>query len=944
MSKSSPTYTSLHYIIVAVVLLIMAACSGVSQDSTYSSADRKQIDSVLNTVSDTVGLNRCLKDYVASGNKLGEAMTLRRKGRAYRTQNLFAKAIEIHREGLAVADSIGDTLEIVNALNEISNNYRRLGAMYKASSSLSLSLSYCQQWADTSRTAEKCRLVTLTNMGLIFYTVGNYKAASDFYHRALAGEERLNNRYGISVNLVDIGVVMRAEGRRDSAWVYFKRAMEQKQLMEDQVGVSLCHVRFGELYEDEGQYDEAIKEYEQAYLMLVHHNDRWLYLEPCIALAQVYWKRQMTATALEYLQEALQTASDIHSTQHLARIYNLYYEIYHKAGNSEKALKAFVTYKELSDSILNLKQLGDIQNVQVEDLISENSRKLATMRHDMERMHNRQIRTWIGGIVIFAGLCGVVAFIAYLLRVRTRSLEELNDLRAMRTNFYSNISHELRTPITIIQSASESIGQRTTDSATKNDADKVHSASKELMKIIDQIIDITQVNDTAINENRWCHDDVLAYVRMMADGLRYEAAKRQIRIMVQSKRNHIDADFVPDYLDRILLNLLLNSLKFAFEKTDIYLNVSQIRGKLRIEVKDRGPGIPTAAMKSLFNPFSMSQQSQHDVGADLQLTLIRSSVKAMGGDIKVKSKLKQGTTFIVTLPLKHGEAAYPRLSEMNKVRDWVAEEAQVKTADAEVAENTGKPSVLIVEPSEDVAQYEAAQLKGDYQIYFASNGEHALMKTNELIPDLIITAVVMPTMDGFAFCKAVRSQEATCHIPIIMSSAKATTSDRLHGLQAGADDYIFKPFRADELRLRVTQLLAQRRLLRKKFAAEQGPAKPTQEAEAKSQKPDFLAELEQYVNEHIESGDIDLTQVAAHFGVTRPTLTRKVKQLTGLTTSAYIAERRVKKACQLLQTTNQSVAQVAAACGFSDTAYFILVFKRIMNKTPKQYKTEWASL
>lgn len=241
-----------------------------------------------------------------------------------------------------------------------------------------------------------------------------------------------------------------------------------------------------------------------------------------------------------------------------------------------------------------------------------------------------------------------------------------------------------------------------------------------------------------------------------------------------------------------------------------------------------------------------------------------------------------------------------------------------------------------------MARYVADQLKNHYKVFFASNGEDGLHKIRIAAPDLIITDGVLPVMDGYQLCEGVRAQAATCHIPIVMVSSDSSVQGRMKGFQAGADAYLLKPFRADELLGRVSLLLRQRRMLRDKYAGSVPVVDDADgQAETTDRTPDFIDEVQQYVDSRIGEGDVDLADLAARFGVTRATFTRKVKQHTGLTSAAYITSRRIRKACELLQTADMTVAQVAEACGYSDTAYFIMVFRKSMNKTPKQYKDEW---
>ena len=936
-------YLPIYYLSVVLGLLLLAGCSDKKTVPIYNTPEYKQIERKLNAVADTTDLKHWLQVYRQSGNRMGESIVLRRLGRAYRVDNQFGRAILTHKQGLAVADSICDTMEIVNTLNEMGTNYRRLGAMYLATSSMTLGLGYCQQWSDTTAEAFKSQLKILNGLGKIYFTIRNYKVADHYFRRSLAGEIKLGSAYGMGLNYSDIGRVFRAQNNLDSAQYYFQKSMEQKQLLNDEVGMALIHIEYGGLYEDRGDYAQATAEYDKAYITLMAHSDRYLRLWSCIALARVYIKRQMTATAIEYLEEAKMTADEINSPGDRSQIALLYYQIYRKSGNTAKALAAYVDYKNWNDTVMNLEKLGDIQNVQIDELMADNTRKLSYVRKDMERMRKQQESGWLVFTVITITMIVLLAFFYYLLRIRIRTLTAYREFRDARVRFFANISHELRTPVTIIQSAGNSIESQTDNQQIRDEVSQLQEASHRLLHLIDSVVDITNISIKPVDEAPWCHDDIVGYVRMLVEAYRHEAEKRQIRLVVTSKRNKIEADFVPDFVDKILGNLLTDMLHFAYNQSDLYISMSVEKRMLRLELKDRGQGMSPEVVKDLLKPYDSKNTSEIYMHVGLNLQAVQAAIKAMGGDIKVKSKQGEYAQFIVTIPLRHGDHDYPRLTEQKTLHTPAA----LSPADADMppvveADADNKPRILIVEESAQVARYVADQLKNHYKVFFASNGEDGLHKISIAAPDLIITDGVLPVVDGYQLCEGVRAQAATCHIPIVMVSSDSSVQGRMKGFQAGADAYLLKPFRADELLVRVSLLLRQRRMLRDKYAGSVPVVDDADgQAETTDRTPDFIDEVQQYVDSRIGEGDVDLADLAARFGVTRATFTRKVKQHTGLTSAAYITSRRIRKACELLQTADMTVAQVAEACGYSDTAYFIMVFRKSMNKTPKQYKDEW---
>ena len=250
--------------------------------------------------------------------------------------------------------------------------------------------------------------------------------------------------------------------------------------------------------------------------------------------------------------------------------------------------------------------------------------------------------------------------------------------------------------------------------------------------------------------------------------------------------------------------------------------------------------------------------------------------------------------------------------------------------------NADVPRILIVEDTPDVARWQMRQLDPDYGFYFAADGEEGMKKALEIVPDLIITDVMMPVVDGYELCRRVRSSELLCHIPIIMVTAKATVEDKIHGLEAGADAYIEKPFHPDELSVRVSKLLEQRAMLRRKFTDESEDEVANQEMSVSDKA--FVERLSSVIHELITQGKLDYDELAASFFVGKTQLNRKIKAITGYTTREYILQIRISMAKQLLVKTDFPIGEIASRVGVDDVAYFSAVFRKATGKSPSSFR------
>ena len=925
-----------------LVCLMVGSCQQKEGAHTYSADEKRLIDSTIESQQDTTALKQLLTTYKQEDNVLGAVRTMRKLGRIYRNASLFKQSLAMHSEEYMAAKSLNDTIEIVQSLNNIGTVFRRISSLEQASKYHFRALEYCLASTDTSSVMQKNTVVSLNGLGNVYLSVNNYRLARDCFQRALDGETKLGSLLGQAINYANIGSILQKLGNTDSAWLYYRRSMECNMQLDNQTGISLCHTYYGGLYEEAGKYDKAIEEYEIAYLMMSESTDRWHYLESCIALARANLKSKVTGTAIEFLKEAKMTAEEIGSPEHLVQIYELYYQIYLKEGNYRQALASYIDHKRWGDSIANINKLNEIENQHIAFVHKRNQTRMSKVEESLENERKNRTQSTLIFFIVMIVLLSLIVFFFLLLQVRIRHQAELKELQETRERFFTNITHEFRTPLTIIQAAGENIAKNRKEPDTQDDVRNIMNASKNLLALINQLLDIAKLNSGKALEPQWRHDDVVGFLRNIAESYMYLARKRGISIRIATKHNRIDMDFVPDYMRKIFNNLLSNSIKFGYPDTELLISIAIIKGKVRLEVKDEGLGMTPTQLQHAFEPFYQAEGDSTHIGTGVGLSVTRMAVEAMQGSIKAYSRYKETTTFVIVLPMKYGNKEWPSLAEVpEQVSAEQRPEKDLAPQDSDATDEE-KTRILIVEDSMEVALYEADQLKGDYLIFYATNGKEGLEKATALVPDMIITDVMMPVMDGYELCKAVREHPLLNHIPVIMVTAKVTREDRLHGLELGVDAYIEKPFNADELNAQVKQLLEQRRMLLDKFGPSADGA--PQENGAEDDKA-FVKQFETIVdNLMAEHTAIDLNTIATQMGVNRTQLNRKMKAITGMTSTSYLQALRMSTAKLLLTTTELSVAEVAAQCGITDVAYFSQLFKKATGKTPKQFRDGWTRL
>ena len=403
-------------------------------------------------------------------------------------------------------------------------------------------------------------------------------------------------------------------------------------------------------------------------------------------------------------------------------------------------------------------------------------------------------------------------------------------------------------------------------------------------------------------------------------------------------------DFVPDYLHKILQNLIANSVKYSHRDSEIRITTEVTGGKFILCVTDRGIGMTPEQKSHIFKSFYQAKEEGIDSsGSGIGLPLAKLLIDSIGGSIEAFSLENEGTTFVVKFPLKHGSEPHESVGkdEWRELTMVIPENEERLPDDSQ--DNVDAVRILIIEDSAAVARYMSLQLNSSYQFYFASNGEEGLEKAQELVPDLIITDILMPGIDGLELCRMIRSSELLHHIPVVMVTAKATHEDMLKGLEAGAEAYLEKPFRSDELNLRVDKILEQRKILREKYTHALEKAEIGETPEIANGDRAFMTNFVNAAMARIKESKVDLNALSADLGLSRTQLNRKVKAISGMTTTAYIVNLRIRLAKKLLRDgENLPVNEISFLCGIDDVPYFITMFKKATGMTPTQYRRRWG--
>ncbi len=586
--------------------------------------------------------------------------------------------------------------------------------------------------------------------------------------------------------------------------------------------------------------------------------------------------------------------------------------------------------------------------------------------------------------LIYLLVVGSIAYAFYhfqlgrkLAKAENHRLRELDDFK---TQFFANITHEFRTPLTVILGTSQELitnSQQWVRQDQRVAAEKkislIKRSGENLLRLINQILDLAKLESNSIKMN-YIQGDVLAYFNYIAESLHSLANTQNVLVRVESQEASLMMDYDPDRLLYIIHNLLSNAIKFTPSGGRVtlqanFLTPSQNAGNgkmLKLEVIDTGVGIPPEDLPKVFDRFYQAKNQQQILtgGSGIGLALTKELVKAMEGEIFVESQPGKRTTFTVLLPVRNiapmGEMVKPFLNTSISLDENLAIKGGASNdekLDAELVEEhsasqssafqkhsvaSKRPVLLLIEDNPDVVEYLIACLRKNYRLLFAYNGQSGIELGLEQVPDIIISDVMMPEKDGFEVVEALKNDERTSHIPIVLLTAKAEIESRIAGLRRGADVYLSKPFHQEELDVTLEKLLENRHRLQKKYSHFSTPQQDTPlPSEVEKQEDAFMRRLKSFFETKLSFPDLSLEDTCQEMGMGRTNLNRKVQALTNKSAMQILRELRLHKAKELLTTTDMNISEVASEVGFRDPKYFSRVFSEAFGYPPSKVKSKF---
>ena len=560
------------------------------------------------------------------------------------------------------------------------------------------------------------------------------------------------------------------------------------------------------------------------------------------------------------------------------------------------------------------------------------------------------------------------------LRLKEQS-EKLKEMDQLKSRFFANISHEFRTPLTLIMSPLEQMFSENRDKEQKKKLKMMLRSSQRLLTLINQLLDLSRFDSGKVKLQA-ARQNIIPFLKGTVASFHLVAIEQQLELMFYTEEEEIQLYFDAPKMEEVMYNLLINAIKFTPPggKITVSVTVEKIQhdnskesvGYVNISVQDTGFGISQEQLAHIFDRFYQAEglKGRDHKGTGIGLALTKEIVLLHRGIINVHSQEGKGTEFVIQLPmgrdhLKPGEILSTSEDASGRVKCKEIEilhvtkglEEEEDNRDTGEVEPMGKVEtdvhgnekhpqekniILVVEDEPDVREFIRAPLEPLYTVIEASDGQEGIAKAKEIIPDLIVSDIMMPEIDGYELCRVLKNDINTSHIPVILLTAKASEKSIIQGLESGADDYITKPFNTRMLLNRIKNLIDLRRQLQLKIQRKK-MLLPT-EISVSSPDEQFLNKLQGIIEKNLSDPDFNVDELSKKLYMGRSTLFRKIQALTGETTNQFILSYRLERGAQLLREKFGNVTEVAFEVGFSSAAYFSKLFKEKFHQTPAEFQ------
>ncbi len=849
------------------------------------------------------------------------------------------RALNYAEKGLELARELDYSIGIASSYYRIAIIASSTGNYIDALEYLSICISMYEKFGNRTGIA-----AVNNQYGALHYELENYSKAGEYFRKSISIYKDIGDTIKLGSLYMNLGSALNKLEKFDSAFYYFSMAKEVFLETNDQENLAIYFLCIGEYYDLTGRMKEAKENMFMGLDISKRINHMSAMLDIYYHLGMNYNKNKQYYEAIRYLDTALVFAYEAKNPRKKILIAEELMIAYSALQQFSQAFNYAELFISLSDTLRD------------DDRNKEMAKVEWTQQYEKEKELTaeklKRSRLLMILLISVTGLIVVLVFIIYRsFRIKQKANRLLLEMDQLKSRLFSNISHELRTPLTMIMGPLEEI---LSDEPGKKPSGKairmIQRNTKRLLNLVNQMLDLSKL-DAGSLRLELVQEDIVKFLRVLIISFASIAEKKLITFTYKLPDGKFITWFDPDKFEKIITNLLSNAFKFTSEGGEVKCEVilpEQENELMEVIVSDNGIGIPSNEIDNVFDRFHQVKSSDYtgSGGTGIGLALTKELVELLHGEIDIRSRLGKGTTFTVRVPvgkdhLREEEFLLKKPDGINAA-GYSTDHDDIKyskESTEDISPGMGSedesPLVLIVEDHTDIRTHLREKLEDSFRIMEANDGIVGLDKAIENIPDLILTDLMMPRMDGVEMCNRLKTDERTSHIPVIMLTAKAEEEDKLAGLETGADAYIIKPFSMKEVKLRVRKLIEQRNSLRDRFSRE--VTLEPKDIAVTSVDEKFLQNAITVIEEHMSDNKFEVRKLQDETGMSRMQLFRKLKALTGQTPSELIRTIRLKRAAKLFKQNYGNVAQVAYDVGFNNLSYFAKCFKELFKVAPSDY-------
>ncbi len=761
------------------------------------------------------------------------------------------------------------------------------------------------------------RLTVLAQISVVYKKLKNYNKALQYNQQAILESQQAKDEFEENVNLLNRGILESDFKNYTKALPYLLKA--EKFFTTNQIPIYLdsCNEALGITYFNLNQNSKSMSYLIKSLTSAEKANDISSWGISLLYISKINIESNNLAEAKKNIDKAKSLIKEKIESPLYVSVLETEINYYKKEGNYAKAIETLTlkdSIKELLNKKTNLTSLNEAET-KYQTQQKEQQIKLLSTQNELAQKQK----------YIYIGLLGLLALIGgslfYAYRNKIKTAQKLNELNELKSRFFANISHEFRTPLTLIKSPVQSLQSKIADENQLKELNLIDTNSTRMLQLVDQLLELSKI-DSGNLKLILKDGNISSFLTSIIEPFQFQSKENGIHFTSNIQKTTENNAFDKDVIEKIVTNLVSNAFKYTPENESIAFTSSVENATLKLVVSNTGSDVKKEDVPKLFERFYQKNETQQGVG--IGLALVKELIDLYKGTITTSVE-NSVLSFVVNIPL----------AVANENAVVIPAKVSSPISENSIGKETELPILLLVDDNAEIRSILKEIFKNDYQILEAQDGEEALQLSQKQIPDCIISDVMMPKMDGFEFTKQIKNNELTSFIPVVLLTAKTSDEAHLEGLKSTADAFLTKPFNNEIVKATVKQLIAERKKLHARYSQEL-VLRPV-DIVINSAEEKFIERLQAILDKNLSNSEYTAEDFATEIGMSRMQLHRKLKSLLGVSATEFLRNERLKVGAELLKQGNGNISEIAYSVGFSDVSYFSKCFKEMYQCTPTEY-------